>query len=255
LKPYDGVHIATWHDDSARTGLNAKETLLTTSNVNVSNFGKLFSLHVDGHVYAQPLYVSSVPFETSVRNLLYVATEYDSIYAFDADEFNNDKPLWKTSLLKTGETPKPGGNPAPWIGITSTPVVDVSGKTLYAVGAFSSGERRLVAVDIETGKVRGETTIEASVPSTLPDAVNGQLTLASGCLNRAALLLSQGTIFIGFGGCAHGWLLSYDAASLKQIAALSISPNAVGYGKFPGGGGIGVQVPVPPLTIRATSMW
>jgi len=236
--PYSGVHIPTWHADNARTGLNAKESLLTPTNVNVSNFGKLFSYQVDGHVYAQPLYVSNVPVGSKLHNLIYVATEYDSVYAFDADEPGTGAPLWKTSLLNSGETPLTGGNPKPWIGITSTPVIDVPGKTLYTVGAISGGKFRLAAINIETGALRSTQEIHASVPSTLPEAINGQISLTTSCLQRSALLLAGGTLFMGFGGCPHGWILSYDPTTLQQIAVRSISPNADGYGKYPGGGGI-----------------
>jgi hypothetical protein len=235
---YSGVAVATWHFDNARSGLNSHEATLSPSNVNVSTFGKLFSYEVDGYVYAQPLYVSNVPIAGGIHNVVYVATEYDTVYAFDADTPGNGSPLWKTSLLRSGETPEAGGNPKPWIGITSTPAIDVGGKTMFVVSAHAGGLRRLNAVDIETGAVRGSVDISASVPSTLAEAVNGQLQLSSGCLQRAALLLTQGTVFIGFGGCAHGWLLAYDAGSLKQTAAFSSSPNMDGYGPYPGGGGI-----------------
>ncbi len=236
--PYTGVNVLTWHGDNGRTGLNATETSLTPSNVQVSSFGKLFSFQVDGHVFAQPLYVSNVPIGNSLHNVVYVATEYDSVYAFEADDPGTGAPIWKTSLLKSGETPLTGANPKPWIGITSTPVIDLAGKTLYAVGAFSGGRLRLEALDIETGKIRGSVDIQASVASTLPEAVNGRISLTTACLNRSALLLSQGTVFVAFGGCPHGWLLAYDAGSLQQTGVLNMSPNADGYGKYPGGGGI-----------------
>ena len=225
-KPYTGVNVLTWHGDNARTGLNANETLLTPSNVHVSTFGKLFSYQVDGHVYAQPLYVSNVPVGGKLHNVLYVATENDSIYAFDADEPGTGAPLWKTSLLKSGETPVTGGNPAPFIGITSTPVIDVQAKTLFTVGAFSGGKLRLEALDIESGNVRSAVDIQASVDSTLPEAVNGRIELSTACLNRSALLLTQGTVFVAFGGCPHGWLLSYDEGSLQQTAVLNIESQS-----------------------------
>lgn len=236
--PYSGVHVVTWHADNARTGLNAKESILSPSTVNVSGFGKLFSYQVDGHVYAQPLYISNVPVGSKLHNVIYVATEYDSVYAFDADEPGTGAPLWKTSLLKSGETPLTGGNPKPWIGITSTPVIDLGAKTLYTVGAISGGKFRLAAINIENGNLIATQEIHASVPSTLPEAVNGQISLTTSCLQRSALLLANSTLFMGFGGCPHGWILSYDPTTLQQIAARSISPNADGYGKYPGGGGI-----------------
>lgn len=236
--PYTGVNVLTWHADNARTGLNNKETELTPGNVHVATFGKLFSYQVDGHVFAQPLYISNVPIHGTLHNVLYVATEYDSVYAFDADDAGSGAPLWKASLLQSGETPLTGANPKPWIGITSTPVIDLQAKTLYTVGAIAGGKFRLAAIDIENGSVRGTTDVTASAPSTLPEAINGRISLTTSCLQRSALLLSQGTLFIGFGGCAHGWVVSYDPGSLKQIAAMSISPNADGYGKYPGGGGV-----------------
>jgi len=235
---YSGVQILTWHNDNERTGLNSNESTLQPSNVSASTFGKLFSYPVDGYIYAQPLYVSNVPSGSGIHDVVYVATEYDSVYAFDADTAGDGSPLWKTSLLRPGETPLQGGNPKPWIGVTSTPVIDVGSKTMWVVSEHNGGVIRLNALDIETGAIRKSVNISASVPSTLPEAVNGQLALSSSCLQRAGLLLSQGTVYIGFGGCAHGWLLAYDAASLTQKAAFSSSPNQDGYGPYPGGGGI-----------------
>jgi len=235
---YSGVQMVTWHDDNARTGLNSNEITLTPNNVNASTFGKLFSYDVDGHIYAQPLYLSNVPIGATLHNVVYVATEYDSVYAFDADNAGDGSPLWKTSLLRTGETPFQAGNPKPWIGITSTPVIDVTSKTMWVVSEHKGGIIRLNSLNIETGAIQGSVNISASVPSTLPEAVNGQLQLTSACLQRAGLLLTGGTVYIGFGGCPHGWLLAYDAATLKQTAVFCSSPNQDGYGPYPGGGGI-----------------
>src|SRR6185312_1432621 len=117
------VNVLTWHMDNARTGLNNQETTLTPAHVKSGSFGKLFSYLVDGYLYAQPLYVSDLSIAGVKHNVVFAATENDSVYAFDADHFGDGSPLWKTSLLQPGETPQPGGNPKPWIGITSTPVI------------------------------------------------------------------------------------------------------------------------------------
>jgi hypothetical protein len=166
-----------------------------------------------------------------------------SVYAFDADSFGDGSPLWKTSLLQAGETPQPGGNPKPFQGLTSTPVIDTGSNTMYLVSSQKSTANpffRLHALDITTGQERAGSpvVIHASVPGTNAESVNGVLSLTSSCLQRAALLLSRGTLFIGFSACPTGWLLSYDAATLNQIAVLNMSPNADGYGQFGGAGGV-----------------
>ena len=237
------VNIPTWHMDNGRSGLNSNETQLTPANVNTSGFGKLFSYHVDGYAYAQPLYISNLRINGASHNVVFVATEMASVYAFDADNFGDGSPLWKTSLLQTGEVPQPGGNPKPAQGLTSTPVIDTGSGTMYLVSAqVASGvfSFRLHAIDITTGQERAGSpvTIHASVPGTNSESVNGVITLNNSCLQRTALLLSRGTLFFGFSSCPTGWLLSYDAASLTQNAVLNMSPNVDGYGTFGGAGGV-----------------
>ncbi|MGB8130948.1 MAG: hypothetical protein WCG81_14245 [Candidatus Angelobacter sp.] len=238
------VNIPTWHMDNGRSGLNNNETQLTPANVNASSFGKLFSYQVDGYAYAQPLYISNLRINGSSHNVVFVATEMASVYAFDADNFGDGSPLWKTSLLQSGEIPQPGGNPKPAQGLTSTPVIDAGSNVMYLVTAQKSPSGvlsfRLHALDITTGQERAGSpvTIHASVSGTNSEAVNGTVTLNNSCLQRAALLLSRGTLFIGFSACPTGWLLSYDAASLTQIAVRNMSPNVDGYGQFGGAGGV-----------------
>jgi hypothetical protein len=238
------VNIPTWHMDNGRSGLNSNETQLTPATVNVASFGKLFSYSVDGYAYAQPLYISNLRINGASHNVVFVATEMASVYAFDADNFGDGSPLWKTSLLQPGDIPQPGGNPKPAQGLTSTPVIDAGSHAMYLVtaqktssGAFSF---RLHAIDITTGQERtgSPAAIHASVPGTNSEAVNGTITLNNSCLQRAALLLSRGTLYIGFSACPTGWLLSYDVASLTQIAVRNMSPNIDGYGQFGGAGGI-----------------
>src|SRR5712671_1070617 len=237
------VNIPTWHMDNGRSGLNNNETQLTPANVNAASFGKLFSYAVDGYTYAQPLYMSNLRINGSSHNVVFVATEMASVYAFDADNFGDGSPLWKASLLQPGAVPQPGGNPKPAQGLTSTPVIDTGSGTMYLVSAQENGgvfSFRLHAIDITTGQQRAGSpvTIHASVPGTNAEAVNGVITLNNSCLQRAALLFSRGTLYIGFSACPTGWLLSYDAASLNQIAVLNMSPNVDGYGQFGGAGGV-----------------
>src|SRR6478609_10944537 len=161
------VNIPTWHMDNGRSGLNINETQLTPANVNASGFGKLFSYRVDGYAYAQPLYISNVPINGASHNVVFVATEMASVYAFDADNFGDGSPLWKTSLLQPGEIPQPGGNPKPAQGLTSTPVIDPSSNAMYLVTAQAAGSAfsfRLHAIDITTGQERAGSpvTIHAS---------------------------------------------------------------------------------------------
>lgn len=238
-----GVDIPTWHVDNNRSGLNSSETSLTTSNVNASSFGKLFSLPVDGYVYGEPLIMSNLTIKGAQHNVIYVATEYDSVYAFDADNFNNGTPLWKTSLLNygtnTNETPLTSAAIKPYEGVTSTPVIDASTNTLYVVSAQQSngnGSFRLSALDITTGAIKNAVTISASVPGTVD---GGSVdTLTTGCIQRAALLLANNTIYIGVGDCPTGWLLAYDASNLTQVNVWNASPNQAGEGTYASAGGV-----------------
>ena len=241
--PIPTVNVATWHMNNARTGLNDQETQLTPADISAGSFGKLFAYQLDGYAYAQPLYISNLTVNGVTHNVVFVATEMASVYAFDADNFSTGNALWKTSLLQPGETPQAGGNPLPFQGLTSTPVIDTVTQTMYLVSAQKSTASpffRLHALDITTGKERAGSpvVIHASTPGTNAESVNGVISLTVSCLQRAALLLSQGTLFIGFSACPTGWLLSYDAATLNQIAVLNMSPNEDGYGEFGGAGGV-----------------
>src|ERR1700690_2512524 len=134
------VAVATYHNDSYRSGTNAQETILSPSNVNVQSFGRRFTLPVEGYVYAQPLYVPGVVISGTTHNVVYVATEHDQVYAFDV---NSGQKLWQANFLDTGGpltivTPVPSGdtncpNIVPEIGITGTPAIDVSANQLYVV--------------------------------------------------------------------------------------------------------------------------
>lgn len=237
------VNITTWHVDANRSGLNANEQTLTPANVVPSTFGKLFSCLVDGYVYGSPLILSNQMIRGATHNVLYVATENDSVYAYDADTCGGGTPLWKVSLLESGESPITDGPIQPYEGVTSTPVIDASTGTLYVVSAQRSSSAstfRLNALDVTTGaqKFGGPVTIHASVAATNSAAVDGVQTLDTSCIQRAALLLANGNVYIGFGGCHTGWLLAYSASSLKQVGAFNASPNLNGEGTYASAGGV-----------------
>jgi uncharacterized protein YjdB len=237
------VSIPTWHVDNNRSGLNPKEFTLTPTNVNSSSFGKLFSYLVDGYVYGEPLIVANVTVNGAQHNVLYVATEYDSVYAFDADS-GSETPLWKTSLLQAGELPLSNAPIQPWQGVTSTPVIDTSTNTIYVVSvqktSGGNGTFRLSALDITTGeqKFGGPVTVNASVPGTNASGNGTTVTLTTGCVQRAALLEANSNIYIGIGGCPTGWLLAYNATILAQVGVFNASPNLNGEGTYASAGGI-----------------
>jgi outer membrane protein assembly factor BamB len=233
--------VLTWHNDNARTGQNLEEKILTLQNVNPRTFGKLFSLHVDGKVDAEPLYAAGreIPGK-GTHNVLYVATEHDSVYAFDADRGTE---LWHVSLLKPGE--KPSDNHScdqvtPEIGITSTPVIDLHrGRqgTLYVVAmsrvGFDHYLQRLHALDLQTGAEEsgGPVEIDAALPGAGTASHAGTRTFdPQQYEERAALLLLNGVIYTSWAShCDYdpynGWIIGYSAATLKQTAALNITPN------------------------------
>ncbi len=157
------VNVLTQHNDTFRTGANLNESVLTVSNVGSSQFGKLFSRAVDGQIYAQPLYVSGLTISGKLRNVLYVATEHNSVYAFDADDPSASTALWQVNL---GSSVPIGDfsnctDLQPEVGITGTPVIDLTGNTntMYVVAKTLVGTnhfQRLHALDIltGTGKIR-----------------------------------------------------------------------------------------------------
>ncbi|HZD45487.1 MAG TPA: Ig-like domain-containing protein, partial [Acidobacteriaceae bacterium] len=239
-----GVNVTTWHFDNQRSGLNNKETALSPGNVAPKTFGKLFSYLVDGYAYAEPLLMSNVTIKGAAHNVVYVATEHDSVYAFDADSYGSGAPLWQVSLLKSGETPVTGSDILPYLGVTSTPVIDPASKTIYVVSSQKSSSAgstyRLNALDITTGaqKFGGPVTIHASVPGTNSTNVKGTVSLPGSCIQRAALLLANGNVYLGYGNCHSGWLLSYNAQTLAQNGVFNSSPNINGEGTYGGAGGV-----------------
>jgi hypothetical protein len=239
------ANVLTWHYDAQRTGLNPNEQSLSPATLTPQSFGKLFSYLLDGYEYGQPLLVSNLTIGGIKHNVMFAATEKDSVYAFDADTYGSGAPFWQVSLLKAGETPMTDGPIQPYQGITSTPVIDMTTTTLYVVSTqtlTSTGAStfRLNALDIITGaqKFGGPVTIQASVPGTNSTSVNGLVYLDTSCIQRAALLLANSTVYIGFSSCHSGWLLAYSAQSLARTGVFNAGPDVNGEGAYPGAGGI-----------------
>jgi hypothetical protein len=245
------VSVTTFHNDNARTGQNTQETILTPSNVNFNQFGKLFSVPVTGTLYAQPLYLWGQNIGGGTHNVLYVATEHDNVYAMDAD---TGAVYAQVSLIPSGGSTVSSsadlgcGDNVPEIGITGTPVIDTASGTLYVV-AKSKVNGNIVqylhALDVSTlaEKFGGPVQIQATVPGTAPDSSGGVLTFSAKWENqRAALLLTSGHVVIAWASHCdftpwHGWLMSYNAATLAQEAVLSTAPNGYGNGIWMSGGG------------------
>ncbi len=241
------AQVTTYHYNNARTGATLNETALTTSNVNVNTFGKLFSLPVDGQIYAQPLYIPGVVIpQQGTHNVLYVATQNNSVYAYDADS-GSQTPLWQVNLgpAMNYSTCCWFQDIRPQIGITSTPVIDLPSKTLYVVAESYENRvtyHRLHALDITTGADKvTPAAIGGSVPGRSYDSVNGVLTFNPiQQWQRPGLLLLNGNIYIGFGSHQdntpyHGWLFAYSASTLQQTGILCFSPNGEENGIWQGG--------------------
>ena len=232
--------VTTWHYDNARTSANTTETLLTQANVNPSSFGKLFSDPVDGFIVGQPLYLTGVVIPgQGMHNIIYVATMHNSVYAFDAEHAG--PPLWMTSVLTyspTGATSVPAtvqknGATTGWseVGIISTPVIDPVSGTLFLVAETYEGGQvvhRLHALDVTSGleKLGGPVTVAATY--TLNDVVTTFQDLYQ--INRPALLLANGHVYIAFGSnCCNaysqGWVMSYNASTLHQEGTFCTEPS------------------------------
>jgi hypothetical protein len=245
------VSVLTQHNDVARTGQNLSETILTPANVNAAQFGKLYLEKVDGAIAGQPLYVPDVQLTNgTMHNVVYVVTQHDSVYAFDADndQGSNATPLWTVSLgksvLNNTANYGCGGIAYTELGIMGTPVIDHSTNTLYAVaksltlGVYSFS---LHALDITSGveKFGGPTPIAATVQTT-----KGPITFTPSIqMQRPALLLLNGTVYIGFGsnGCDsfsyHGWLMAYSASTLQPQGSFISTPQGEGGAIWEAGGG------------------
>jgi outer membrane protein assembly factor BamB len=243
------VSVLTQHNDPARTGANLSEKLLTPRSVRQERFGKIFSLAVDGQIYAQPLVVAGVDIPgRGIRNVVYVATMRNNIYAFDA-EGREDAPLWKVNLgtpMLYNQIPFEFGglldiyNIRPFIGITSTPVIDPDTKRLYAVAKIAEPGQpilhRIHAIDIRDGKIIRKADI--NIPRK-----EGQLDeMARRHLQRPGLLLANGLVYVAFGSHQdaipyQGWLLAFDKDTLGLTHTFCVTPGGLQGGIWQSGNG------------------
>ena len=232
--------VITYHYDIGRQGQNTSETILTPANVNSNTFGKVNFFSTDGKVDAQPLYVYQLPIGSGARNVLFVVTEHDSAYAFDADAGTL---LWRVSTLLPGETasdPRLCDVIEPEIGITSTPVIDrqkgPNGAMYLVAWSKDSGgnyHQRLHALDLTTGAelFAGPTEIQATYPGTGDGSQNGYVIFDPGQYKeRAGLLELNGVIYIAFASNCDfrpytGWVMGYDASTLAQTSVINVTPN------------------------------
>ena len=231
--------VLTYHNDDARDGAYLEEVSLTPSNVNSTHFGKLFSYPVDGQVYAQPLYLPRVTIGGNTYSVVFVATQSDTVYAFDASG-TQTAALWQKSLGSS--VPKNDySGVSPNVGILSTPVIDSTTNTLYLVAESSTDPLfTLHALDVTSGveKFGGPATITGTSPGTGLDSSNGIITLSNSCYQRMGLALNpvSNAIYIAFGSCDHGWVLAYDKTKLTQTAIFNDTPDGAGGGLWAGGG-------------------
>ena len=237
--PRGTVSVLTYHNDDVRDGVNSNETVLNTSNVNQQQFGKLFALPVDGQIYAQPLYVPNLSIAGVVHNVVFVETENDTVYAFDADGLSGSA-LWQRHLATPLQINDDEGI-RPLLGITSTPVIDNATGIMYVLtDGIENGSKvyRLHALNAATGgeEFGGPVIVTGTVPGTGWDSQNGQITLEDSCYQRNGLALdpAANAVYISFGHCNHGWMLAYDKASLAQIAIMNVTPDGAGGGLWGG---------------------
>src|SRR5438874_574692 len=262
-----GTAVLTYQYNVQRTGANLYETKLTPANVNATLFGKMFACSVDSFIYGQPLFMPKMSIAGGTHNVVFVATENNSIYAFDADG-KSCTPLWHrfigTPVPCTMDTPIPGNDcnlvlHTPGVGITSTMFIDPTQGThgvLYVEARTAPGGTKpyfhgLHKLDLVTGKDMSDSpvTIKASMPGNTCDSVNGVITFNSAAQNnRSALLYANGVVYIAFGSindkpsCTitgstyYGWILGYNAFNIQQqVTVFNPSPAPAGNGSGPGG--------------------
>ena len=234
--------VVTYKNDSGRTGQNLAETILTPAGVSATSFGLLGTVVLDGQVFAQPLFVSHLSIAGTARNVVYLATEHDSVYAVDSD---TGATIWQTTLAKSGEVPSDNlgcsflGSE---VGVTATPVIDRSAGAhgvIYVVAmskepTTATYHQRLHALDLVSGAelINGPADIVANYPTS--DGAGTTFNPAQ-YLDRSALLLSNGTIYTTWASHCDsppytGWILGYSQTMLTQNAVLNVGPNSNGLG-------------------------
>jgi hypothetical protein len=238
--PPSNISVLTYHNDVGRTGQNLNETTLTTANVASAQFGQLGTINVDGPVDAEPLYVGGMTINGVAHNVLFVVTESDSVYAFDADSFTQ---LWHNAVLTgTGESPSGDhgcGQVEPTIGITSTPVIDLSAGpdgTIFVVAMSidtnGNYHQRLHAIDLVTGL---DEMAASDIQAT--GFAPGQYE------ERSGLLLSNGVIYLAWTSHCddlpyNAWVMGYGESSLQQVSAINLTPNGNAGGIWMAGDGL-----------------
>ena len=256
--------VATYHNNTSRNGSNTQEYGLSPSTVTTSTFGKLFSCTVDGAVYVQPLWVPALTISSAKHNVIFVATQHESLYAFDADANTSPcTPLWHANLIDaahgglSGETSVPSGigglvgagsgDISPEVGVTGTPVIDLGTNTLYVVSksvnpSGPSFYQRLHAIDLLTGteKFSGPATIAGTYPGS-GDGGTTVTWVARQQNQRAGLALVNGIIYIGWASHEdqtpyYGWLMAFNATTLSPMGVFNTTPNAGLGGIWMGGG-------------------
>jgi hypothetical protein len=249
------INVTTWHYDTARTGANPNETILSPSNVNSSSFVQYFSVPLDDNVYAQPLYMANVNIGGGTHSVIYAATENDSLYAIDA---TTGSVYWKKSFINPAAgiravTSNDIGctDLSPNIGITGTPVIDPTTGTLYLVTkTYENGifYQRLHAIDISTSgeKFGGPVVISPSAGGTGGGSSGGKIIFVPEIQNqRSALLLTNGHIIVAWGSHCdnnhttyHGWVVSFKASTLAQETVFNVTPNGYQGGTWMSGSGL-----------------
>jgi hypothetical protein len=254
--------VLTSRNDNSRTGANLLESDLKPSNVNMSSFGLRYTRNLDGKVYAQPLYVPGVwqihfegwKLHISRRDIVYVVSEHNTVYAFDANDATNGTPLWSRTLgpaVPAADVNVPGRSCldiTPEIGISQTPTIDLNSQTMYVIAKVEEGgvqNYRIHALDIRTGAdTQAPTIMAGTYPGTASDAVNGVLTFNPVREHiRASLLLDGGILYVAAAAHCdfppwHGWIFAYDAKTLQQKAVLVTTPDGAGGGVWQSGAGL-----------------
>ncbi len=248
-----GPGVLTYHNDNARTGLNPDEVVLAPANVSAGTFGKKFSQPVDGYVYAQPLFVPGLTIGGQTHDVVFVVTENNSVFAFDASQAG--PVLWHTNVgtaLSCSDL-NDCDDLVPGAGITGTPVIDPSTQTMYLVSLVKSSagaHHFLHALDLTSGaeKLGGPVEIAPNAPGTGANSQNGMVTFNPAThYQRCALLLAGGVVYIGIGSNAesdsdnHGWIVGRKASDLASAMTFCASPDDNWVSLWQSGGGLVVR--------------
>jgi len=249
------LNVLTYHNDNSRRGAYTNEVLLTPANVNVGTFGRLLTYPTDGLIIAQPLYVAGLAIPgQGTHNVVFVATENNSVYAFDADSNagTNGGVLWHDNLgIAVSSYNNEFGNRyqgnyygdiTPVVGITGTPVIDPVSGTLYVnvhtreVTTSTNYYHRIHALNITNGNelAYSPVVVTNTVPGTGRDSVNGIVPFNPVTENqRPGLTLAGGMLYVGYGSYAdtdpyHGWVIGFNATNLQSSArnVMCTTPNA-----------------------------